>query len=101
PPAPGSAVAAAVVAKVVPGTAKPTTTVTAPTTGRVAVRVTPVRNSPAGATLRIAIPSTAGKPITVAGGGTASSPSSKATINGAGGKRIRVVGLRYRCGLPA
>lgn len=64
---------------------------------RVAVRLAP--GSPAQGTLRIAIPRTSGPSIEVQAGGTASSPSSTATVSSSAGA-IRVSRVVWRCELP-
>jgi hypothetical protein len=104
PPAPGSPVDATVMVSTLPSkpgekpaAQKPETT--AGDKARVLAVIRPAQGSPAGGSLRIAVPRTSGETIAIQAGGAAGKPASTARIRGAKGK-IRILGLSYSCQLP-
>jgi hypothetical protein len=80
-------------------TPAPSPKATAGPDSTVLLYVRPARGSPEGGKLRVVLPREAGKSLHVQAGGTASAPSSTATIKAKSG-RIRIADVVHSCQLP-
>lgn len=108
PPAPGSPDQATVKVTAIaptprgtrpPRPAPPSGSTTAAPGATILVLVQVPSGAPQRGTLRIAIPHTSGKSISIQAGGTAQQPSSTATVTSTGGN-IHILSLVYGCSLP-